>query len=429
MVRYDADTDHQSACNISTNFLLQVGIQKRKIVASELSITDALSRVVSSAGSIVARFKQAIHIDWSSESQIVVATILVILVFGFICIVMVRLESDIGNRQLCTSSRAGTRETTNPSYRMIDGTTNILELAMQPEKEPMLKTKASLRKLRLASISTGVLMVVILIIGHAIKSLSLVGDGIHLIGDTLGYFGLFFATVASQWDSDETFTYGLGRVEYLSALAVIAIQYHEALEISYEAYERFWNPKPLDEHAGMLITCLSFLSLLVNIGLAFMMSSSGSASCGHNHGDAAVGMAFVHLLCDIGQNAIVIIAGAVLWLRPQYYAVDPICVLFFLAMLLLGTLPRVREIVVLFLEASPGNLNCRQLRQDLRNIKGVTHVKDFHAWCITPGKVAITAHIYVQDESMDVLQQAEIIAKHRYGIQYSTFQVSDDELD
>merc|ERR1719401_1288908 len=110
--------------------------------------------------------------------------------------------------------------------------------------------------------------------------------------------------------------------------------------------------------------------MIVNIGLVIMMSgSSNTVSCGHNHGDSAVQMAMLHIACDFGQNAIVIIAGVVLWSFPRFYVIDPICVMFFLILLLLSTLPRVRDIVYVLLEASPTNLDCAQVITDLLGIK------------------------------------------------------------
>lgn len=366
------------------------------------------------------------HIQqWPPEKPSSLAAICVVLVFGFIWIAMAKVEDGL------EKSAHGVNDQVSPSrttmrWRSIENTNNVF---MPPDEEEFLQTKSNLRKLRFAAIATGMLMVVILIIGHAIGSLSLCGEGIHLIGDTMSYFGLFLATVASQWETSVRFTYGLGRVELLCVLLVVAVQYHEALFISFEAYERFWHPTPLKKNSGELITCLSCLSMIVNIGIMVMMSrSSGGISCGHSHGDLAVNMALIHIACDIGQNVIVLIAGVVLWHWPRFYIIDPICVIFFLALLLLSTLPRIREIVLVLIEASPENLDCAQLCRDLADIKGVKHVRKFHAWCITPGKVVVTAHVYVnEEEPMDVLQHADTILKHKYGIQEFTLQVCDDD--
>uniref|UniRef100_A0A7S0B1K6 Uncharacterized protein n=1 Tax=Pyrodinium bahamense TaxID=73915 RepID=A0A7S0B1K6_9DINO len=188
------------------------------------------------------------------------------------------------------------------------------------------------------------------------------------------------------------------------------------------------HPTPLEPNAGTIISVLGCLSMGVNICLATWMAGSGGG-CGHNHGTGgtAVGMAVVHIVCDVGQNAIVIITGVVLWIWPHFYAVDPICLLFFLALLLLSTLPRICEILCVLLEAAPRDVDCEQLRRDLLKIKDVTHVRDFHAWSITPGKTAVAAHLYTKDSPEDALVAAETMIMHKYGIRHCTLRVCDDD--
>merc|ERR1712038_418166 len=96
-------------------------------------------------------------------------------------------------------------------------------------------------------------------------------------------------------------------------------------------------------------------------------------------------------------------------------------------MLVLSTIPRIQEIIYVLLEKAPKEVDCTQICRDLRNIKGVTIIQDFHAWCISPGKAAVIAHIYVKNDPQDALMEAEVIIKHKYGIPHCTLHVCDDE--
>merc|ERR1712217_310221 len=124
----------------------------------------------------------------------------------------------------------------------------------------------------------------------------------------------------------------------------------------------------------------------------------------------------------------VIVTGAGLMIWPRFYIIDPICVMLFLTMLVLSTFPRVRDILSMLMEKAPTEVDGAQLCKDLLNIKNVTAVQDFHAWYISPGKAIVIAHIYVIDEPQDVLIEAEIIIKHKYGIPHCNLHVSDEPL-
>eukprot|EP00931_Biecheleriopsis_adriatica_P034418 TRINITY_DN19881_c0_g1_i3.p1 TRINITY_DN19881_c0_g1~~TRINITY_DN19881_c0_g1_i3.p1 ORF type:complete len:177 (+),score=35.76 TRINITY_DN19881_c0_g1_i3:3-533(+) len=168
------------------------------------------------------------------------------------------------------------------------------------------------------------------------------------------------------------------------------------------------------------------MSTLVNVGLVMMMADM-HGGCGHNHGDMAIEMVRIHICCDVGQNLIVLITGCVLWVNPNWHIVDPVCVIFFLAMLMISTLPRICEITRILMEAAPDDVDPGQLRKDLLAIKGVEDVQNLQVWCLSPGKAAATANIYVTDDPMDVLAKAEVVMKHKYAISKSTLQVSDDD--
>lgn len=73
-------------------------------------------------------------------------------------------------------------------------------------------------------------------------------------------------------------------------------------------------------------------------------------------------------------------------------------------------------------------VNVEGLFQDISNLKGVIDVHCCHVWALAPGKVAMSAHLHIEDEMHEeILHAAQIIVKHKYGIAHSTLQISEDE--
>jgi len=79
-------------------------------------------------------------------------------------------------------------------------------------------------------------------------------------------------------------------------------------------------------------------------------------------------------------------------------------------------------------EATPPELKADTMFAELSRIKGVIDIHCCHAWVIAPQKVAVSAHLHIEDDHHEeVLHSAQILLKHKYGIIHSTLQISEDE--
>src|SRR5215204_5942971 len=77
------------------------------------------------------------------------------------------------------------------------------------------------------------------------NSVALLADAIHNVGDATTAIPLWLAFVLAKRKPSETFTYGLGRVEDLAGLAIVAIILFSALIAGYEAIDRFVHPQAI----------------------------------------------------------------------------------------------------------------------------------------------------------------------------------------
>ena len=81
--------------------------------------------------------------------------------------------------------------------------------------------------------------------------------------------------------------------------------------------------------------------------------------------------------------------------------------------------------MVVLLEGSPSEISVESLLADIRSIEGVNGVHDFHLWCISVGKFALSCHIHSNDP-MRVLKEVTDLVKTKYGIDHLTIQMEDD---
>lgn len=136
--------------------------------------------------------------------------------------------------------------------------------------------------------------------------------------------------------------------------------------------------------------------------------------------------AHLHVLGDLLQSLGVVVAGLVIWLKPNLQIADPICTLIFAVFVLVTTVSMLQRTIVLLLQGAPEYVAVDSLRTNLIKIEAVVDVHDLHVWELTPGRSILSVHIGVDPLSHrtidDVLSEAHKISQDA-GIEYATIQV------
>ncbi len=86
----------------------------------------------------------------------------------------------------------------------------------------------------------------------------------------------------------------------------------------------------------------------------------------------------------------------------------------------------------MLLESVPQGVDMESVREHLAGAEGVTDVHDLHAWSITSGMPALSAHVTVSEEALahrgvgQILDElGECVATH-FGIEHATFQIEPE---
>jgi cation diffusion facilitator family transporter len=90
-------------------------------------------------------------------------------------------------------------------------------------------------------ITAALQLVIVLLSG----SVALLADTIHNVGDATTAVPLWIAFLFARRKPSARFTYGLGRVEDLAGVVIVAIILFSALVAGYEAIDRLINPQPI----------------------------------------------------------------------------------------------------------------------------------------------------------------------------------------
>ncbi len=245
-------------------------------------------------------------------------------------------------------------------------------------------------------------------------SLALLSDAGHMLSDAAAIgFSLAALRLAARPPSG-ALTFGLRRVEILSALANGVTLLVLAALIAYEAVRRLFAPAHV--HGG-LVLAVALLGILVNLAAAWTLSRANRASLN-------VEGSFQHILVDLyGFIGTAVAAGVII--ATGFQRADPIASLLIAGLMTRSGLALVRDSGRVFLEAAPKDLDPQEIGRALVAQPGVVEVHDLHVWEVTSGFPALSAHVLVgaERDCHAVRRQVEAMLRERFALEHTTLQV------
>ncbi len=269
--------------------------------------------------------------------------------------------------------------------------------------------------------AAGVLIVAFMagevVAGVAAHSLALLSDAAHMLTDAASIALALVTTKIAARPPRGGYTYGLRRMEILSAQANGITLVVLGLWLGYEAIRRLIAPQPV---TGALMLGVALGGVCVNLVAAWMLARSRRAGTRRS---LNVEGASAHIMTDMYAFAATA-AAAVVVLGTGFDRADPIATLIVVGLMLYAGGGLVRASGRIFLEAAPAGLDPAALGAAMAARPHVAEVHDLHVWEITSGMPAASAHVLVApgEDCHAVRADLEaLLIKH--GITHATLQV------
>ena len=275
-----------------------------------------------------------------------------------------------------------------------------------------------MRRLRIALLLTGTLLIAEVIGGIMSNSVALLADAGHMLTDVGALsLSLFVAWFIKQPSTPQK-SFGYLRWEILAAFlnggALILI----SVAIIVESVMRLRTPEPIE---GGLMLVVALGGLAVNIIAAFILHGSSQSNMN-------VRGAYLHVLSDL-LGSVGVVSAALLIHFTGWLSADPIASLITTALILRGAWKLVRESVDILLESAPPHIDLGAVRTQVEAIPGIESVHDLHVWSVTPRMIAMSAHAIVRDPSAQqhVLEHVHD-AMALFGIGHVTVQLETADM-
>ncbi len=260
------------------------------------------------------------------------------------------------------------------------------------------------------------IMVVEVVGGVLSNSLALVSDAGHMFMDALALGMSFIALRVANRPATARKTYGHYRWEVLTALANGILLILVAFYIFYEAYLRLTG---IPNVRGLLMLAVATIGLAANLAAVYVLRDVRKYNLN-------VRGAFMHVLSDT-ISSVGVIATALIISLTGIVIVDSFMGLLIGGIILSGAIWLVQDSGRILLEAVPEGIDADNVVRDIKKVKGVRSVHDFHIWTISSGLNAMSGHIVIEDQMVsragEILKQVAKVLRDKYSVLHTTIQL------
>ncbi|CAO3611499.1 unnamed protein product [Cunninghamella blakesleeana] len=253
--------------------------------------------------------------------------------------------------------------------------------------------------------------------GYLANSLALLSDGFHLLSDVASFIVAIIAIYLAEKPPTKRHSYGFHRAEVIAAIISVFTIWILTGFLVTEAFHRISHPQKIDAKV-MCVT--ASIGVLINIILAYVL---GGHHHHHHHDEDEedtidhlsvdersskkamkninLQAAALHVLGDLLASLGVLISSIILWIKPEYSFVDPLCTFLFSMIVMYTTFHLMRDSMIILMEGVPLHIDLQEIETTLLyHFKSSIHsIHDLHVWTLSPGKVALTCHLVVLPSS------------------------------
>jgi len=129
-------------------------------------------------------------------------------------------------------------------------------------------------------------MFVEMIYGWLTNSLGLISDAFHMLFDCTALFIGLVASIISNWEANQNYSYGYGRVEVLSGFTNGVFLIFIAVMVLRESLERFFHPQDINTDKLLIVSVMGLCVNLVGVFAFHDLHTHGDddGDHGHSHG-------------------------------------------------------------------------------------------------------------------------------------------------
>ncbi|MGH9122880.1 MAG: cation diffusion facilitator family transporter, partial [Acidimicrobiales bacterium] len=245
---------------------------------------------------------------------------------------------------------------------------------------------ANSRRLRIALGLLGSFMVAEVVAGALAGSLVLLADAAHLLADVGAMAGALWAIRLAGQPVSRRWSFGLKRVEILSAAANGLTLLVAAAVIAVEAVARLIHPEAVQ---GWTLVAVAVAGVFVNLAATSVLARADRRSLN-------VEGAFRHVVTDLYAFLATLVAGLVIVVLG-YRRADAAASLLVVLIMLKASWGLLSASGRVLLQATPEGIDLDEVRRHITELPEVVSVHALHAWTLTSRLPVLSAHVVIDE--------------------------------
>ena len=248
------------------------------------------------------------------------------------------------------------------------------------------------------------------------NSVAILSDSIHDLGDALSIGISYFLEKKSKKKADKKYTYGYVRYSVLGGVLTTTILLVGSILVIINATKRVFHPVEVN-YNGMIV--FAIIGVVLNFIAAFVTREGDSIN------QKAVNL---HMLEDV-LGWIIVLIGAIIMNFTDIKVLDPIMSIGVSIFILINSLKNLKQVLDLFLEKTPKNVDIDELEEHLLKIKDVEDIHHIHVWSIDGYNNYATMHIVTKSKKIADIKKKIREELEEHNICHAILETEDEACD
>ena len=252
--------------------------------------------------------------------------------------------------------------------------------------------------------------------GFLTNSVAILSDSIHDFGDALSIGISYFLERKSKKKADDKYTYGYVRFSVLGGVITTTILLVGSILVIIGAVKRIFNPVEVN-YSGMII--FAILGVVLNCIAAYVTREGDSIN------QKSVNL---HMLEDV-LGWIIVLIGAIIMNFTDIRILDSLMSIGVALFILINSLKNLKQVLDIFLEKTPSNVNLEHLKKHLLEIKGIDDIHHIHVWSIDGYNNYATMHIVTKVKDISKVKKLVREELEEHNICHAILETEDEACD
>jgi len=248
------------------------------------------------------------------------------------------------------------------------------------------------------------------------NSVAILSDSVHDLGDAISIGLSYFLERKSKKKADNKYTYGYTRYSVLGGVITTTILLVGSILVIIGAVKRIINPVEVN-YSGMII--FAIFGVILNFIAAYVTREGDSIN------QKSVNL---HMLEDV-LGWLVVLVGAIIMNFTNIKIIDPIMSIGVALFILIHSLKNLKQVLDLFLEKTPKEVDIEELKKHILSIKEVDDIHHIHVWSIDGFNNYATMHIVTKSKDIKEVKKKVREELEEHNICHAILETEDEACE